>query len=206
MRSRGRSRSGPGGPSRRACPARRCRAHGPSARCDRPSGMILEVLRPVALDARLLKALAPELTLRPGQSVVARVAEKQGPRGTINLAGVALAAELPPDVHEGDRLRLTVQDATPERVVLKLESQLGGPAVQQSVGLRLPGGAHARVTWDGEEEGARGAAGEPGACELIYDSPRLGRLAFRIESTGAGIVATVGVPPGALAEAQGTAA
>ena len=126
----GRWRSGPGGSARRASRRRRCRGHGPSWPGYRPARRDLRVRDParrmidrVALDALLLRAQLPELTLREGASVVARVAARAEAHGVIVLAGVPLTAQLPPEVREGETLHLRVQEVTEERVTLKLDPQ-----------------------------------------------------------------------------------
>ena len=72
------------------------------------------------LEAALLRRQLPDLLLRPGMTLFARVAEREGKHGIIVLAGSPLVAELPDEVQAGDKLRLLVQDTRGERVAMKL--------------------------------------------------------------------------------------
>src|SRR4051812_39922341 len=97
----------------------------------------------VSLEAALLRSQLPEFVIRPGQTLVARVLEHSGRHGFISLAGARLAAELPHQVQAGQTLRLAVQEATPERLVLKL---LPDPAsLPPAVAVPLPGGGQATI-------------------------------------------------------------
>src|SRR3954464_13629078 len=102
----------------------------------------------VPVDLILLRAALPDLALRPGTFVSARVLG----RATILLGGARLAAQLPEGVGEGDVLRLRVQEASSDRLVLKVVEH---PAAQTMApaavfGLPLPGPAQARVILDEE--------------------------------------------------------
>ena len=66
----------------------------------------------IALDALALRAQLPELTLREGSSVVARVAAREAGHGVLVLAGVPLVAQLPPEVEAGQTLHLKVTEVT----------------------------------------------------------------------------------------------
>ena len=55
--------------------------------------MILEMR--VFVDPALLRVEMPELVLRPGMTLAARVAERSGSRGILMLAGHPLSAQLP---------------------------------------------------------------------------------------------------------------
>ncbi|MDP9400454.1 MAG: hypothetical protein M3P39_05815, partial [Actinomycetota bacterium] len=68
----------------------------------------------------LLRGLLPDLPLHPGAHVVARVLDRDGARGTLLLAGARMAAQLPEGVAEGDVLRLRVQEAAGDRLVLRI--------------------------------------------------------------------------------------
>ncbi len=50
---------------------------------------------PISVDALLLRTQFPALTLRPGASLVARVAARAEGHGVIVLAGLPLTAQLP---------------------------------------------------------------------------------------------------------------
>ncbi|HZV72928.1 MAG TPA: hypothetical protein VFF79_04360 [Conexibacter sp.] len=84
-------------------------------------------MRPFAVDLVLLRATAPDLPLVVGRVLAARVVERHGQHGVLNLAGAYLTAELPDEVQAGDKLRLVVQEAVGDRVVLALAEGLPGP-------------------------------------------------------------------------------
>jgi Flagellar hook-length control protein FliK len=152
----------------------------------------------VFLDPALLKAELPTLVLRPGMTLAARVAETHGQRGLLMIANAALAADLPDGVKAGDTLRLRVQEASPDRIVMRLESeqQLQQPAV---VPVPLPGGQLAHVHVD-EREGEGRRAGEQAAVAVTYRSPQLGALDFRLALEGGSITAHVRAAQGASFE------
>jgi hypothetical protein len=140
----------------------------------------------------LLRTLSPGSslpgpTLSPGAVVAARVLD----RGLLSLAGARVPATLPDDVRPGDALRLRVQEAGPERVVLQIVPQPQVPPAATAA-VALPGGAFARVVED--EEGAAGGARGGQAVLLRYDSPTLGRLDIRLSSAGATVYASEGAP------------
>lgn len=141
----------------------------------------------------LLRATLPVPSpLRPGAVVVARVLD----RGLLALGDAQVAATLPPEVRPGDALRLRVQEATPERVVLQIVPE---PPPAATAAVPLPGGATARIVED-DHESADGK-GDSGVI-LRYDSPTLGRLDIRLSAAGATVRASEGPP----AEAARTAA
>ncbi len=80
-------------------------------------------MRPLAVDLVLLRSTAPDLPLVIGRVLAARVVERHGQHGIINLAGAYLTAELPDEVQAGDRLRLVVQEAAGDRAVLALAQE-----------------------------------------------------------------------------------
>src|SRR4051794_39001994 len=105
------------------------------------------------LEAALLRRQLPDLLLRPGMTLFARVAEREGRHGIIVLAGSPLVAELPDDVQVGDKLRLLVQDTRGDQVAMKLiQEQPAAAPHTPVVGLPLPDGTQARVTVE-EREG-----------------------------------------------------
>jgi hypothetical protein len=177
----------------------------------RLSGRILErpaVLRPsrtmvdpIAVRVALLREQLPGLTLRPGMTVVARVLEQHAGRGMLSLAGAVLAAELPENVSEGDRLRLQAQDTSPERIVLRLLSD----APPGAIPLPLPGEPRLRVDDDdaGEEQTGRGG-GE--SIALVYETARLGSLGLRLELQGGSVKAVVAARAGEPHELASAAA
>ncbi len=146
--------------------------------------------------------------------------ERHGAHGLLNLAGAVLVAELPEGVPEGARLRLAVQDASGERVIMRIVGDASSPAppapapqgapgtpqhgaaaiASPLVTLPLPDGtqAHARVEGDGGEEG--GERGGTRSATVRYASPALGRIEVRLVLSPSGLSAGVAAPPG-----QGTA-
>jgi hypothetical protein len=142
----------------------------------------------VGIETLLLRTQLPEVTLRPGTSVVARVLSRGESHGVLVIAGIPLSALLPADVGKtGDTLRLTVSDVTPERVTLQLD-QLVNPAAQP------PPQPAERPKVTVQEE----------PRTLSFTSPALGRLDLRLELAGTRIGAAVEAPAGrsfALADA-----
>ena len=161
---------------------------------------MLESMEIVSLQAALFRAALPELSLRPGATMVARVVEHSGRHGFISLAGARLAAELPENVHAGQTLRLAVQEATAERLVLRM---LPDPATTPpAVPIPLPGGGQATV-YVHEREGEGRSDREHPAVALSYESPELGTMELSLELDPAAVVARVRVAEGpALALAR----
>jgi hypothetical protein len=148
----------------------------------------------------MLKAELPTLVVRPGMTLAARVAETHGSRGLLMIANAALAAELPAGVKAGDTLKLRVQDATSERIVMRMESEVQQPPV---VPVPLPGGQQATLYVDEREgEGSQGAAGRSQVA-ITYRSTRLGALDFQLALEGGALTAQVRAREGApFEEAQ----
>jgi hypothetical protein len=156
------------------------------------------------VEAALLRAQLPELTLRPGMTLPARVMERHGQMGLLLLAGTPLSAQLPDELHVGDRLRLRVEDVG-EQIVLRTVEAAGAPPQQAApppgLALPLPGGRQAEVRVTEKAEEGRGA-GEPAVVGLTYDSPALGPIAIRLvqQPAGAGLHVTIGATAGAPEE------
>jgi hypothetical protein len=155
----------------------------------------------IALDALALRAQLPELTLREGSSVVARVAAREAGHGVLVLAGVPLVAQLPPEVQAGQTLHLKVAEVTPDQVTLRLDQQAMVANTPPPPPPPLP-----RLTV--EEPPRHGAGGEESATvALAFDSAVLGRLDLRIDLARGTVSASVGAPAGAsydlAAEAAG---
>src|SRR4051812_13983700 len=173
--------------------------------------MILEVdlLR---VEAALLRAQLPELVLRPGMTLPARVMERHGPMGLLLLAGTPLSAQLPDELKAGDRLRLRVEDVGEQVVLRTVESPASGAQQAQQtlppeVALPLPGGRQAEVRVTEQADERRGED-EPATVALDYDSPALGKLDLRLvqQPGGAGIQVTIGAMAGAPEERARAAA
>jgi hypothetical protein len=167
--------------------------------------MILEAMDLLRVQAALLRAQLPELVLRPGMTLPARVMERHGQMGILLLAGTPLSAQLPDELQAGDRLRLRVEDVGEQVVLRKVDSPAGQQQAQAApapeIGLPLPNGATAqlRVT---EKANERRGADEPVTVALDYDSPALGTLDLRLvqQPGGAGLQETVGAAAGAPEE------
>jgi hypothetical protein len=142
--------------------------------------------------------MLPDLPLSPGTVLHARVLDAR----TLVLAGVRMAAQLPDGVEPGQRLRLRVEEASAERVHLRVVEQPGQPAEQavavppSAYQMALPGGAVARVFVEApeEEEGRRGGAGEGRSVVVRYDSPSLGRIDVRLDRRAAAVHVSAGEP------------
>jgi hypothetical protein len=173
--------------------------------------MILEAMDLLRVEAALLRAQLPELVLRPGMTLPARVMERHGQMGLLLLAGTPLSAQLPDDLRAGDRLRLRVEEVG-EQVVLRTVETPAAPAQQApappaAIALPLPGGRQAEIRVTEQAAEPRGAD-EPTTVALDYDSPALGTLALRLvgQPAGAGIQVTVGAAAGAPEELARAAA
>jgi hypothetical protein len=157
----------------------------------------------IALDALALRSQLPDLRLREGANVVARVAARQADHGVIVLAGAPLVAKLPPEVEAGQTLHLKVAEVTAEQVTLRLDHaamQAQQAQAQPPPELRPP---HVTVG----EPPRRGAGGEGSATvALAFDSAVLGRLDLRIDLARGIVSARVDVPPGATLELAEAAA
>jgi hypothetical protein len=131
------------------------------------------------LEAALLRRQLPDLLLRPGMTLFARVSERQGQHGIIVLAGSPLVAQLPDEVQAGDKLRLLVEDTRGDRVMMKLvQDQPTAPPSNPAIGLPLPDGTHARLTVEEEDldGGGGGDDAERASVSIGYESPALGMV------------------------------
>jgi hypothetical protein len=164
------------------------------------------------VEAALLRSQLPDLVLRPGMTLPARVMERHGQMGLLLLAGTPLSAQLPDELQAGDRLRLRVEDVG-EQVVLRTvdtPAQNAQQAVQTpppEVALPLPGGRQAEIRVTEQAAEPRGDD-EPATVALDYDSPALGTLDLRLvqQPRGAGIQVTIGAMAGAPEERARAAA
>jgi hypothetical protein len=168
-------------------------------------------VQPIAVQLIMLQQAMPDVTLRLGQSLFARVAERHGERGILMIAGQPLVAQLPEHVRAGDVLKLAVRDISAEQVVMQLhEGREAAPAAQQgpqTVPVPVPGGVPARIVVDDKASGGgAGEGGEAHAVALTYESPALGPINFRIGMDAANVVADVRVTAGAPLEVASAAA
>jgi hypothetical protein len=151
----------------------------------------------VAIRTMLLREALPDVALRVGTTVVARVASRGAEHGVLVLAGVPLTAKLPDEVQAGATLRLRVDDVSPDRVTLRLEA----PPQDASVAQPPPPPAErpdARVAVHDPPRRTRAAGGEETTTvALALTSPRLGRLDLRIDLAANRVEATVDAAAGA---------
>jgi hypothetical protein len=156
----------------------------------------------VAVQTQLLRAQLPELVLRPGTSVVARVLSRGDAHGVLVIAGIPLAAQLPADVGaKGDTLRLSVSEVTPERVTLQLEQAVPATTPPPAGDPRR---GTARVQVEDQPRTVRAGEEERSSVALSFTSEALGRLDLRLEVGGGQVRAAVQTPAGrafALADA-----
>jgi hypothetical protein len=168
-------------------------------------------VQPIAVQLIMLQQAMPDVTLRLGQSLLARVAERHGDRGILMIAGQPLVAQLPEHVRSGDVLKLAVRDITAEQVVMQMhEGKETAQAAQQgpqTVPVPVPGGVPARIVVDDQASGGgAGHGGEAHAVALTYESPALGPINLRIGMDAANVVADVRVAAGAPLELAAAAA
>jgi hypothetical protein len=162
----------------------------------------------------LVRGLLPDVPLRPGAVVVGRVLDPQ----TLVLEGVRMAARLPSDVKPGERLRLQVQDASSDRLQLKVLERVAEPAPTEASApaqaataappptvypVALPGGAMAQVVVSEREAPRRGRPAEARAVVVRYDSPTLGRLDVRLDAGAAAVHVSAGDPADTVRDAAG---
>jgi hypothetical protein len=158
----------------------------------------------------LLRGLLPDITLTPGVVVAARVLDAR----TLSIAGVRLAAQLPESVVAGQVLRLRVEEASTERLHLRVvegpaateQAAAAAPQVPASAyAVALPGGALARIHVEEREEAdaKRRGAGAARSVVVRYDSPTLGRLDVRLDAQSAAIHVSDGDPAQTVADAAG---
>jgi hypothetical protein len=149
-------------------------------------------MEPIAVAAALLREQLPDVTLRPGSTVVARVASLHEQRAVIVLAGVPLTAEVPPGVENGATLRLKVREVTPDRVTLQIDPQQAVAPQAPPPELQPP-----RVMVEEPPHRGRGENGEPAdIVSLSFNSPTLGRIDLRLELNGVRLLTDVTTPAG----------
>jgi hypothetical protein len=160
----------------------------------------------------LLRGLLPDVKLAPGVVVQGRVLDAR----TLSIAGVKVTAQLPADVVAGQVLRLRVEEATTEKLHLRVvpAPQAAEQAEQTSTGpqvpadayqLALPGGILARIHVEEREAagGRRGGAGAATSVVVRYDSPTLGRLDVRLDAHSAAVHVSGGEPAETVSQAAG---
>src|SRR3954453_20854356 len=168
-------------------------------------------MQPIAVQLITLQQVMPEVTLRMGQSLLARVAERHGDGGILMIAGQPVVANLPENVRAGDVLKLAVRDITAEQVVMQMhggkESAQAQQGSQTTVPLAFPGAAPSQIIVDDQAGGGDGAGeGEVSTVALTYSSPALGDLNFLRGMDGWGVAVEVRVAAGAPLEIASAAA
>lgn len=161
----------------------------------------------------LLRGLLPDVRLVPGVVVQARVLD---PR-TLVLAGVRMQAQLPEGVIAGQVLRLRVEEASTERLHLRVVEPPGAAQLQNAqqadasptvpadaYQLMLPGGILARIHVEEREQAARRGGATPAKSVVVrYDSPTLGRLDVRVDAQSAAVHVSGGDPAWTVAQNAG---
>jgi len=150
------------------------------------------------IEAALIRRQLPDLLIRPGQMLAARVAERNGRHAIITLAGSPILAELPDGVNTGDKLRLLVQETRGEKVLMKLvpEEPAAQPQAAQVATLPLPGGGQARIEVDPESESEAAADPDHASISLTYDSPELGPVGLGIALAPGAVLVRAELVPG----------
>src|SRR3954447_19195774 len=162
----------------------------------------------VLLRALAGMARAQETPLKPGMVLGARVLAN----GQLMLAGVRLAASLPPGLEPGAVVRLRVQEAGSERLLLQVVEQPQQPADTAAAAaapqpvptfaVPLPNGAAARrlIDPEAEEEAGGAPATVRSTVTLRYESAGLGRVDLALSLEPGVVRAVAHAPAGEVAE------
>jgi hypothetical protein len=146
----------------------------------------------VGIQTLLLRTQLPDVSLRAGTSVVARVLSRGENHGVLVIAGIPLAAQLPEEIGKtGETLRLLVSDVTPERVTLQLDQVLAAPGQPVPVPVDRP-----RVTVQDPPRTVQVGGEERHTVALSFHSDPLGRVDLRLEVSATGVRASVEAPAG----------
>jgi hypothetical protein len=151
---------------------------------------------PIAVTAALLRNQLPDVPIREGATIMARVASRGESHAVIVIAGLPLTAALPPEVEPGATLKLKVKAVSAERVWLQIEPQPSTPASVPGQPAAAPA-EPPRLAVEEPPARRRGADGEPAdVVSLAFNSPELGRLDLRLELRGERLLAEVTTPAG----------
>jgi hypothetical protein len=157
----------------------------------------------VAVKTLLLQAQFPDLPLRAGASIVARVMSRGPSHGVLVIAGVPLSAQMPKEIGKtGETLRLKVTEVTPERVMLQLDQVLA-PAGSTSPPLPAE---RPRVTVQDPPRTVRVDGEERATVSLSFQSTALGRLDLLLQVGGTRVHAGVEAAAGRSYELAAAAA
>jgi hypothetical protein len=156
----------------------------------------------VAVKTLLLQAQFPDLPLRAGASIVARVMSRGASHGVLVIAGVPLSAQMPKEIgRTGETLRLKVTEVTPERVTLQLDQVLVPAGQPAPTPAERP-----RVTVQDPPRTVRVDGEERATVALSFQSTALGRLDLRLEVGGTRVHARVEAAAGRSYELADAAA
>lgn len=160
-------------------------------------------MRPFAVDLVLLRSTAPDLPLVVGRVLAARVVERRGRHGIINLAGAYLTAELPDEVQVGDRLRLVVQQARGEQVTFALAREplpLAREPLPLAESPRTAAAVDEPVVAVARDPGEGGEDGRPHAVSVRFEGEALGPVELRVALDDALVHALVALADGSPLE------
>src|SRR3954452_13825552 len=150
---------------------------------------------PIAVAAALLRAQLPDIPLREGVTLMARVASRGEHHAVIVLAGIPVTAQVPPEVQAGATLKLKVSEVTAERVTLQIDPQT--PVIPAAPPPAPPPTGRPSVAVQEPPARRRGADGQPAdVVSLAFTSPTLGQLDLRLELRGERLLAEVTAPAG----------
>src|SRR4051794_14114878 len=157
---------------------------------------LIVMVDPIAVTAALLRAQVPDVPLREGATLMARVASRGEHHAVIVLAGIPVTAQVPPEVQAGATLKLKVSEVTAERVTLQTAPQ--PPVTPAAPPPAPPPTGRPSVAVQEPPARRRGADGQPAdVVSLAFTSPTLGRLDLRLELRGERLAAEVTAAPGA---------
>jgi hypothetical protein len=161
-------------------------------------------MQPVAVQLLQLQAMMPEVTLRPGQTLVARVAERHDHKGILMLAGKPIVAELPENVRAGDVLKLAVKDISADKVIMQMREAQETQQPQQNnlvpLSVPFPDGHPAHINFDDAKSGGEDREHAFHAVALTYESPALGPINLRIGMDPNAVMVEVRIAAGAPLE------
>ena len=150
---------------------------------------------PIAVTAALLRAQLPDVPIREGASMMARVASRGESHAVLVIAGIPITAELPPEIQAGATLKLKVKEVSAERVWLRStrsDCAHGRPARRPPrlsdplIGQRRRRRSCGRTSRSRSRRGAAAAptASPPTSSRWPSTRPTLGRLDLRLELRG----------------------
>src|SRR3954452_21856308 len=151
---------------------------------------------PIAVTAALLRNQLPDVPIREGASMMARVASRGASHAVLVIAGLPVTAELPPEIPAGATLKLKVKEVSADRVWLQIDPQGSTPAptvAHATPQLEL----RAQVSVEEQAGRRRGADGEPADVVAPAFPPAPGgRPALRDEVPGEQLLLQVTPPAG----------